>query len=141
MLRAEVLAMLEQHQRSFASRNPVRLAADHALDGTFESPAASVVRGRAAIEEVYRYWIAAFPDMDFTWHTPVVDGTRASFFWQFRGTLMGEFFGHSHPGARIQFPGAAEYDLSPEGIARARHVFDFTGALVSTGVLKAKPAD
>jgi hypothetical protein len=30
--------------------------------------------------------------------------------------------------------------VSPEGIVTARHVFDFTGALVSAGVLKVKPA-
>lgn len=139
MTRAEVVALLERHQRSFASRNATTLAADHVPDGTFESPAAGVVRGRESIEEVYRYWLAAFPDMEFSWREPVIEGDRAAIFWQFSGTLMGDFFGHSHPGARVQFPGAAEYDLSPQGIVRARHVFDFTGALVSAGVLKVKP--
>lgn len=139
MTRAEVQAVLDRHHQAFASRDAAVLAAEHAPDGTFESPAASIVRGRAAIEGVYAYWLRAFPDLDFTWREPVIDGDRVAFFWHFRGTLMGEFFGHSRPGTRVEFPGAAEYDLSPTGIVRARHVFDFTGALVTAGVLKVKP--
>ena len=120
MTRAEVMAMIERHRVAFASRNPELLAAGHTEDGTFESQAAGVVRGRAKIQGVYEYWL--------------------SLFWHFRGTLAGEFFGHTQPGARVEFKGAGEYDLSPEGIVHARHVFDFTGALVSAGVLKVKPA-
>lgn len=140
MTRAEILTLLVKHQQSFASRSAVALAEDHAEDGTFESQAAGVVYGRDRIRGVYEYWFEAFPDMEFTWREPVIDGQRAALFWHFRGTLMGEFFGHSHPGARVEFDGAAEYELSPRGIVRARHLFDFTGALVSAGVFKLKPA-
>lgn len=139
MTRAEVLAFLERHRQSFASRNATTLAADHTELGSFESPAAGIVRGRASIEEVYLYWLRAFPDLDFSWREPVIDGDRAAFFWHFRGTLAGEYFGHVHSGAKVEFLGAAEYNLSPEGIVRARHIFDFTGSLVSAGVLKVKP--
>lgn len=139
MTRAEVQAFLERHKQSFASRNATTIAADHTELGSFESPAAGIVRGRAAIEDVYLYWLRAFPDLDFSWREPVIDGDRAAFFWHFRGTLAGEFFGHENPGAKVEFMGAAEYNLSPEGIVRARHIFDFTGSLVSAGVLKVKP--
>ena len=97
-----------------------------------------MVHGREAIAGVYRYWVQAFPDMEFTWRAPVIDGTRVALFWHFRGALVGNFFGHAGHGARVEFPGAAEYEVSPEGIVRAKHVFDFTGALIAAGVLKVK---
>lgn len=140
MTRSEIDALLERHRESFASRNVAAIAADHAEQGTFQSPAVGTVTGRARIAEVYQYWLTAFPDMEFTWESPIVEGDRAAIFWHFRGTLAGPFFGDVKTGTRIEFPGAAEYVLSPEGIATARHVFDFSGALVKAGVLKVKPA-
>jgi predicted ester cyclase len=141
MTRADIDAFLERHRQSFASGNPAQLAGDHTEHGTFESPAAGLVHGRDAIEAVYAYWLKAFPDLDFTWQTPIVEGDRVALFWHFRGTLSGTFFGHAQPGTRVEFLGAAEYQLSPEGIVSARHLFDFTGSLVSAGVLKVKPAE
>ena len=139
MTRAEVLTMIERHRQAFLSRSAEALAAGHAEDGTFESQAAGLVSGRANIKGVYEYWLKAFPDLEFTWDEPVIDGDRFSLFWHFKGTLAGEFFGHTRSGSRVEFAGAGEYLLSPQGIVSARHVFDFTGALVSAGVLKVKP--
>ena len=139
MTRPEIEALLERHQQSFASRDPERIAADHAAHGTFESPAAAIVHGREAIAGVYRYWLQAFPDMEFTWRAPIIDGRRVALFWHFRGTLHGDFFGHVKQGARVEFPGAAEYQVSNDGIVSAKHLFDFTGSLIAAGVLKVKP--
>jgi len=141
MTRADIVAMIERHRQAFASRDAQLLAAGHAPNGTFESQAAGVVRGRAAIQGVYEYWLKAFPDLGFTWREPIIDGDRISLFWHFTGTLAGgDFFGPGQLGAHVEFSGAGEYLLSPDGIVSARHVFDFTGALVSAGVLKVKPA-
>jgi predicted ester cyclase len=139
MTRSDIEALLARHQQSFASRSAETLAGDHAENGTFSSPAAGVVTGRAEIRKVYEYWLSAFPDMEFTWNAPIIDGVRAAIFWQFGGTLAGKFFGDVKPGTRVAFAGAAEYVLSAEGIVSARHLFDFTGALVSAGVMMIKP--
>jgi predicted ester cyclase len=140
MTRSEIDSLLARHQESFASRSPARLTADHAEDGTFTSPAAGTVTGWAEIQKVYEYWLTAFPDLDFSWKAPIVEGDRVALFWHFAGTVSGKFFGDVHPGTRVQFDGAAEYVVAPEGIVSARHLFDFTGALVAAGVLKVKPA-
>lgn len=140
MTRSDIAAFLERHHRSYASRSPLTLAADHVEDGTFESQAAGLVRGREAIEGVYAYWLNAFPDLGFTWREPIIEGDRVALFWQFRGTLTGDFFGHARPGTHVQFDGAAEYLVSPAGIVAAKHVFDFSGALIAAGVMKVKPA-
>jgi predicted ester cyclase len=142
MTRDEIVQLIDRHARAFAARDATLLAADHCENGTFESQAAGLVRGRKAIEGVYAYWLRAFPDLEFTWREPVIEGDRVALFWHFRGTLSdtGEFFGHAQKGARVEFSGAGEYVASPTGIVSAKHVFDFTGALVSAGVLKVKPS-
>jgi len=140
MTRSEIDALLARHRQSFAHRDAAAITADHTVDSTFYSPAAGTVTGREAIRKVYDYWLTAFPDMDFSWDEPVVEGQRVAIFWRFKGTVSGAFFGDVKPGTRVEFPGAAEYIISPDGIVSARHLFDFTGALVAAGVLKVKPA-
>ena len=140
MTRSDIDALLARHHEAFASRSAAQIAAGHTIDGTFYSPAAGNVAGRTAIQKVYEYWLDAFPDMEFTWGPPIIEGDRVALFWRFAGTIAGQFFGEVKPGTRVEFAGAAEYLLSPEGIVSARHVFDFTGALVSAGVMKVRPA-
>ena len=139
MTRAEIEALLAKHQQSFDSRSASTLAADHIPNGTFYSPAAGHVTGREAIQKVYDYWLEAFPDMQMTLGSPIIEGNRAALFWEFRGTLHGQFFGDVKPGTKVSFPGSAEYEFSSEGIVDVKHLFDFTGALVTAGVLKVKP--
>ena len=139
MTRPEIDALLERHLAAFASRVPDAIAADHAEVGTFYSPAVGTVTGRARIAGVYQYWLTAFPDMEFTWGPPIVEGNRIALFWQFRGTVAGPFFGEVKLGTKVEFPGAAEYMVSSKGIVSARHVFDFSAVLVKAGVLKLKP--
>jgi predicted ester cyclase len=140
MTRSDVDRLLARHHDAFAARSPADLTAGHTEFGTFFSPAAGTVTGHAEIRKVYDYWFDAFPDMEFTWGAPIVDGQRVALFWRFGGTIAGQFFGDVKPGTRVQFDGAADYVVSPEGIVSARHLFDFTGALVAAGVLKVKPA-
>lgn len=140
MTRAAIEQLLARHKDAYLRRDAEALADTHAAAGTFESPAYGVVTGRTAILDVYRYWYKAFPDFLLTWESPLIDPPRASFFWTFNGTVAGPFFGDVKVGTKVQMLGAAEYSCGEDGILVARHVFDFSGALVRTGVLKIKPA-
>jgi steroid delta-isomerase-like uncharacterized protein len=140
MTRAEIEKVLQQHREGFIRRDAAALASLHHPDGTFESPAVGVVRGRAAIEDVYRYWFSAFPDLVLDWNSQVIEEDRAMFFWTLKGTHSGPFFGLDGSGAKVSTAGAADFRFAEGGIKVARHVFDFTGVLVSAGVLKARPA-
>jgi steroid delta-isomerase-like uncharacterized protein len=140
MTRDEIVALLERHREAFKHRDAEALAAGHALEGTFESPAHGVVTGRPAILEVYKYWFTAFPDLQITWDEPLVDGARAAVFWTFAGTSHGPFFGVIGAGTRVELRGAAEYVFADDAIRSVRHIYDFSGMLVKTGVLKVKPA-
>lgn len=140
MTRGDIEQLLTRHKTAYSKRNVDALVETHAPDGTFESPAYGTVRGRDAIRDIYRYWYRAFPDLLLTWESALIDPPRASFFWSFEGTVEGPFFGEVKAGTKIQMIGATECECGQEGIIAIRHVFDFSGALVRTGVLKVKPA-
>ena len=140
MTRDEIDRQLSLQKEAFARRDGDALTALHAPDGTFESPAYGVVQGRPAIREVYQYWYTAFPDFLLTWETALIDPPRASYMWLFTGTTSGPFFGDTKPGSKITMTGASESLYGPEGIIAIRHVFDFSGTLMRTGVLKVKPS-
>jgi predicted ester cyclase len=139
MTREEVEQRLTDHRAGFTARSADALAATHAPDCTFESPAHGTVRGREAIRAVYAYWYNAFPDFMLTWDTPVIEPPRAAVFWSFEGTTAGPFFGEVRPGTLVKMSGAAEFVFSDEGIASVPHIFDFSQALVTAGVLRIKP--
>ena len=139
MTRAAIEQVLADHQAGFLARSPQALAATHAEDGTFESPAHGLVQGREAIRGVYQYWYNAFPDFMLTWGVPVIEPPRAAVFWTFDGTTTGPFFGEVRPGTAIKMIGAAEYTFGDAGILTVRHIFDFSRVLVTAGVLKIKP--
>jgi len=140
MTRAEVIQRLAAHQAGFLARSPDALAATHAPEGTLETPAHGLVKGRDAIREVYAYWYEAMPDFTLSWGTPIIDPPRAALFWKFEGITRGPFFGEVRVGTPIKMVGAAEYTFGEGGIVSVRHIFDFSAVLVSAGVLKMKPA-
>lgn len=140
MSRDEIVRLVSLQKEAFARRDAEALANLHAPDGTFASPAYGIVTGRAAIRDVYNYWYSAFPDFMLTWETVVIDPPRASYMWSFTGTTTGPFFGETKAGSKVTMAGATESLYGPEGIVAIRHVFDFSGALMRTGVLKVKPA-
>ncbi|HVL65977.1 MAG TPA: ester cyclase [Vicinamibacterales bacterium] len=140
MTRDRIEQLLARQKEAFRRRDVEALTELHAPDGTFESPAYGVVTGREAIRDVYRYWYTAFPDFLLTWESAVIDPPRASYFWTFTGTAAGPFFGDVKVGTRITMVGATETTYGEDGMAATRHVFDFSGALMRTGVLKVKPA-
>ena len=139
MTRQAIENLLARHKAAFARRDADALAALHAPDGIFESPAYGVVTGRDAIRDVYRYWYSAFPDFLLTWDHALIDPPRASYLWTFNGTVAGPFFGDVKVGSRVNMMGAAECQLGDDFIVSIRHVFDFSGALMRAGVLKVKP--
>lgn len=140
MTRDEIARQLSLQKEAFARRDAEALTGLHAPDGTFESPAYGIVQGQPAIREVYQYWYTAFPDLLLTWETALIDPPRASYIWSFTGTTSGPFFGDTKAGSKLTMTGATESLYGPEGIIATRHVFDFSGTLMRTGVLKVKPS-
>jgi predicted ester cyclase len=78
--------------------------------------------------------------MVFTGEDLVIDGDRVALLFHTAGTHLGEFFGLSATGRRVNFGGVFLYTLEGRTIVHERRILDFTGVLVQVGVLKARPA-
>jgi steroid delta-isomerase-like uncharacterized protein len=142
MTRDETVAFFARRQEAYDRRDAAALAADHAPDGTVDSPAAGgSVRGRAAIEEIYRVWFRAFPDVQFEADDePLIDGDRVALVSTLVGTDLGGFMEMPPTGKQFRLRLVRLYTLANGRIASERRIYDFTGMLVQIGVLKAKPA-
>lgn len=140
MTRAEILALLEKRQAAINARDARALGNLHAEDGVVESLMAGTVRGRAAIAEVYKAWLAAFPDLVVTREELVIDGEQVVEVVTHAGTDRGGFMGMPPTGKPFRLPIVFVYRFRDGLIAHERRIYDFTGLLVQIGVLKAKPA-
>jgi len=140
MTREEIIAFFARRQEAYARHDVAALAANHSEDCVIESPSAGTVRGREAIEQMYRNWFTAFPDVAFHGAELLIDGNRVAQLATIVGTDMGGFMGLAPTGKPFRFPVVWLYTLNENEIVHDRRIYDFTGMLVQIGVLKAKPA-
>ena len=140
MNRAEVLALFERREAAWRNHDASALAADHSTNGVVVSPTGGVLEGRNDIRHIYDVWFRAFPDLSFTTEDLIVDDERVALLGRASGTHLGEFFGMTATGRRIELACVFIYRLEDGLIAHERRVLDFTGLLVQVGVLRAKPA-
>jgi steroid delta-isomerase-like uncharacterized protein len=141
MTRDEVVALLARHQDAYTRRDVAALGANHAPEGTLDSPLGGKVRGRAAIEDIYRAWFNAFPDVTIENDVePIIDGHRVAILSTLVGTDLGGFMEMPPTGKRFRMRLVRLYTLVDGHIAAEQRIYDFTGMLVQIGVLKAKPA-
>lgn len=141
MNRQNVEDLFARRQQALTRRDAVTLASLHSADGVLESPTAGgTVHGRDAIEEVYRAWFTAFPDVAFTADEALlIDGDRVAQRLTITGTDTGGFLGLPGTGKGFRVPLVVLCALADNQIVHERRIYDFTGMLIQIGVLKAKP--
>ena len=139
MSREEILALFGRRAAAWGARDAGALAGMHAVNGTVASPTGGVLEGRSEIERIYRLWLSAFPDLQFTTEELIIDGNRVVEIAHVTATHTGEFFGVAPTGRRVAFVMALVMTVENGEIVHERRVLDFTGVLVQVGVLKAKP--
>src|SRR5712691_1107830 len=93
MTRDEMTAFFVRRRNAWARHDVAALVADYAEDCMYESPWAGTVRGREAIEQTHRHWLAAFPDFAFHDEELLIDGHRVAQIATSVGTDMGGFMG------------------------------------------------
>jgi predicted ester cyclase len=140
MTREEITAFFARRLDALARHDWAALAADHSESGVAESPWAGTMSGRAAIEQAYRQWFAAFPDFAYEDEELLIDGNRVAQIATVVGTDTGGFMGLPPTGKPFRFPLVFLYTMNEHQIVHDRRIYDFTGMLVQIGVLKAKPA-
>jgi steroid delta-isomerase-like uncharacterized protein len=139
MTRHEIVALFSRRGDAWRRHDAPALAADHSDDCLLESPMAGQLVGRDAIEHVYRAWFDGFPDFALEIDELIVDGDRSVEVGTASGTDTGGFMGLPATGKAFRVPAVFVYGLRDRKIARFRSVYDFTGILVQTGLMKAKP--
>ena len=140
MTRDEVQQFFDRRIAAWRRRDVDALTRDHAEDCVIESPIAGEVRGRAAIENLYRGFLGSFPDFTIDDVELVIEDGRVVQIATMSGTNTGGFMGLPPTGKRFEFPVVAVYTLENCLIVREQRIYDFTGMLTQIGVLKAKPA-
>jgi steroid delta-isomerase-like uncharacterized protein len=140
MTRDQIIAMFERRRQAFERFDAAALAADYAEDCVIESPSGGVHHGRAAAERVLRNVLDAF-EIRMSQQSILVDGQAVAQVLTIDGKDVGLFLGMSPTGKSFSVPGVFVYELKDGKIVHERRVYDFTGLLIQTGLLKAKPID
>ena len=140
MSRATLEALVKLQMEALNHHDPAAVAEQHALNGIVESPMFATLRGRKAIEHSHRSFLTSFPDAKFVLDTAVIDAPRVAMFLKFSATHAGEFYGLPGTNKHIRVLMARLMTIEGGLIAHERRIYDFTGVLVQTGVLRAKPA-
>lgn len=141
MTRQDVEDIFARRAQAIGRRDAATLASLHSENGVLESPTAGgTVRGRQAIEEIYRAWFTGFPDVTFVADEPLlIDGNRVAQRLTISGTDTGGFLGLPATGKAFRMPLVVLCEFTDRQIAHERRIYDFTGLLLQIGVLKAKP--
>jgi uncharacterized protein (TIGR02246 family) len=109
-----------RYTAAWNSGHPDRVAAFFAADATL-SVNGSPATGRAAIAEVARGFMAAFPDLELLLDRLEYVGDRVRYHWTFIGTNRGP----GGTGQRVHFSGYEEWTLTEDGhIAHSDGHFD-----------------
>ena len=93
MTREDIISFFDARLLDWRARNPERLAAGHAEDGTVVSPMFGALHGRAEIAESYRRLFASFPYWFFKSEELIIDGSRVAQHFVASATHVGEFMG------------------------------------------------
>jgi predicted ester cyclase len=115
------------------------LVEDHTEEGEVESPLRGKVKGRAAIQNIYKEWFSSFPDAQYSTEHLLIDGDRAVQFVKMIGTQKGDFCGLAPTGKRFEVHCAFLFFFAGDKVEREVRIYDFTGMLLQLSVLKAKP--
>jgi steroid delta-isomerase-like uncharacterized protein len=140
MTRQEIVDLLEQHRQAVQRRDLDSLVALHADRCVVESPMGGRTTGHDGLRRVYEAWFAAFPDVEFAWEPPIVDGERVARITTVSGTDRGGFMGMQPTGKHFSMPIVQLFTIGDGVIVQERRIYDFTGLLVQIGAIKAKPA-
>ncbi len=111
----------KRYAKAWSSRDPESVAAFYLPDGSLTVNAGRPAVGRAAIAEVARGFMTAFPDMEVTMDRLVCESRGTVFHW----TLTGTNTGPGGSGKRVRISGYELWRLDPQGlIANSEGHFD-----------------
>jgi steroid delta-isomerase-like uncharacterized protein len=92
------------------------------------------IHGREAFKGFVRYLRSAFPDMVFTVHDELAEGSRVATRFSFAATHRGEWLGIAPTNERIDLPGADLLRVEDGRIREIRVFYDTLGLMQQLGL-------
>jgi steroid delta-isomerase-like uncharacterized protein len=91
--------------------------------------------GHAGIRQMLTTYLTAFPDLQFTNETTIVEGNRAAMVWVANGTHLGRVMNIPPTGHKIVVRGVSVLTLEEDKIKHALYIWDVAGLLRDIGLL------
>ena len=91
--------------------------------------------GHAGIRQMLTTYLTAFPDLQFTNESTVVEDNRAVLIWIANGTHRGRLMNIPPSEHKIQVRGVSVLTLENSRITRALYIWDVAGLLRDIGLL------
>lgn len=118
---AQLRDLAKRYTAAWCSKNPASVAACYSSEGSLTINEGAPSVGRAAITEVARSFMTAFPDLQVLMDDLLVEGGRAIYQW----TLIGVNTGPGGSGRSVRISGFEEWKIGGDGlIAESRGHFD-----------------
>ncbi|HBY58490.1 MAG TPA: hypothetical protein DEH78_01625 [Solibacterales bacterium] len=120
-MRSDLQAFAERYTAAWCSQEPRQVAAHFAENGWLKVNAGAPAVGRAAVEEIARSFMTAFPDLTVSLDRLVERDGAVEYHW----TLTGANTGPGGTGRRVRISGYEAWTLGAGGlIAESRGWFD-----------------
>jgi predicted ester cyclase len=130
MTRDEIAAFFARRANAWARHDVAALVSDFADDCVVEGATAGILRGRSAVEAVYRHWFSAFPDIVFEPHDPVSMESRAAQVITIYGTDTAGFLGQAPTHKPFRFDCVITNEFLDGRVLREQGVYDLHGVLM-----------
>lgn len=108
----KMVAFGEQYTAAWNSKNPEKMAAFYAENGSLVVNKGTPAVGRAQLAETARSYMEAFPDMQLTMDSLVADSGTYRYHWTFTGTNTGP----GGTGNKVNFSGFERWTMNSEGL-------------------------
>lgn len=119
--RDRLLELARRYTEAWCSQQPERVAEHYAPDGSLTVNDGPPSVGRAAITEVARSFMSAFPDLQVLMDDLLVGGDRIEYHW----TLVGTNTGPGGTGNRVRISGFEKWTIGDDGlVAESQGHFD-----------------
>lgn len=126
----DVKALFAHRDQAWAHRDAAALAAPYDENCILESPTAGTVTGRLAIENLYRLWLAAFPDIKVNTEDLLIKGERVVQTVTVHGTNTAGSLGLPPTRRPFRVRGVFIFDLHDGRFVRERRILDFSSVLL-----------
>lgn len=110
----KMVAFGKDYTAAWNSKDPAKVASFYAINGTLTVNQGTPAEGTEALTNLVNSYMEAFPDMELTMDSLVVDGDTYRYHWRFIGTNTGP----GGTGNKVDFSGFEQWTMNKEGLVQ-----------------------